>query len=444
MPKAPDTTEQIGTTEQFMATNIIMQPTASLIPYANNARTHSEAQIKQIAASIQSFGFTNPVLVDGQNGIIAGHGRILAAELLGITEVPTICLPHLTNTAKRAYVLADNRIAINSGWDMETLAIEVQRIIDDGRYDVENLGFDSAEVDEMLNSIINGQSNPPLTDPDDVPEVSTENTRSKRGDIWLCGEHRVMCGDSTDKSDVDVLMEHDLAQMIWTDPPYGVSYVGKTEEALTIQNDGAADITDMLDIAFGLMSQRAIAGAAVYVAGPSGPGVGLVFSQMMEKHFNYQEQLIWVKNSMVMGRRDYHYRHEPIFYGYTNGHTGRIGRLGITGWYGDHCQTTVLEFDRPTASLEHPTMKPVALVAYCLQNSSKVGSIVLDPFGGSGTTLIACEQTGRVCRTVELEPKYCDVIVARWQKITGLQAVNAITGVTFNDTPTTQEAPNAL
>ena len=424
----PKQTEQIDTT--FMATDIIMQPVSTLIPYANNARTHSDAQIKQIAASIQAFGFTNPVLVDGQNGIIAGHGRILAAELLGISEVPTICLPHLTNTAKRAYVLADNRIAINSGWDMETLAVEVQRIIDDGRYDINDLGFDSAEVDEMLASIINGQGGQPLTDPDDVPELPTTTPVSKRGDIWICGEHRVMCGDSTDRADVDVLMDGRKADMVFTDPPYGVSIV----------NTGGGGV-----VKFGKVGGCGVVEAKVY-AEVEGDGdteaskafyelcISMDFDNYIIFGGNYFTDFLPPSPCWIVWDKQNSGNFADVELAWCS--LSRSAKLYSFTWNG-----MSREGDRRTelATRVHPTQKPVGLFVQIFNDFDFKSCF--DGFLGSGTTLIACQSTSRICYGMEISPAYVDVIVNRWQNYTGLQAVNANTGLSFNDT---QEASNAL
>lgn len=416
--------------EQRLPSEIIMMSIEKLTPYERNPRTHDEAQIAQIAASIKEYGFTNPVLIDERGGIIAGHGRVLAAAQLGLEIVPTITLAYLTDEQRKAYVIADNKIALNAGWDMEMLAKEIEELSNEN-YDVDVMGFSAQEMDEMMASLAPESEIPESAN--DIPD-EPETPITQIGDIWTLGDHTLICGSATDELSYMQIISDGLADMIWTDPPYGVSYVGRTGDHLTIQNDGEDDIEPLLDKAFYYTSLYTKPGSPFYIFGPCKPKVWLVFGAMVEKHFNYREQLVWVKNKHMFCQSDYHFMHEMMMYGYTKGYTGKIGRLGASGWYGTHDQTTVFEYDRPQASEEHPTMKPIELIIKCLENSSCQNKIVLDPFSGSGSTLIACEATGRKCRAIEIEPKYCDVIITRWQKFTGRDAVNTATGSTFAET----------
>ncbi len=389
-----------------------------LIPYARNARTHSDAQVAQIAASIKEFGWTNPVLVDGENGIIAGHGRVLAARKLGLETVPVIELSHLTDTQKRAYILADNQLALNAGWDTELLQIELTDL-DGLDFDLSLLGFDADFMDGLLEVLPEG-----LVDPDECPEAPEEPV-TKPGDVWICGKHRLMCGDSTSVEAVERLMNGQLADMLLTDPPYNVAYEGKTKDSLKIKNDSMKDeefrsfLRDAFVGAVAVMKP----GAVFYIWHADSEGYnfrGACFDAGMQ----VRQCLIWRKSSMVMGRQDYHWQHEPCLYGWKDG----AAHL----WAADRKQTTILDFERPQRNGEHPTMKPVALFEYQMLNNTKGQDVVLDLFGGSGTTLIAAEKNGRHARLMELDPKYCDVIVTRWQTFTGHAATLESSGETFN------------
>lgn len=390
----------------------------SLIPYARNSRTHSDAQVAQIAASIKEFGFTNPVLIDGGGGIIAGHGRVLAARKLGLSEVPCIRLEHLTDAQKRAYVIADNRLALNSGWDTEMLKVEFADLQELG-FDLELTGFDLDEIKELLAPV----GTEGLTDPNDAPPLP-EHPRSVPGDIWVMGKHRLLCGDSTSMDDLAKLTDGQLVDMWLTDPPYNVAYEGKTKEALTIKNDEMGDdqFRQFLRDAYTAADTVMKPGAVFYIWHADSEGYNFR-GAAQDAGWKVRQCLIWKKSSMVMGRQDYHWKHEPCLYGWKEG----AGHL----WAADRKQTTILEFEKPTRNGEHPTMKPVALFEYQLLNNTKGGDQVLDSFGGSGTTLIAAEKNGRVARIMELDPKYCDVIVKRWQDFTGKIAIHAETGEPF-------------
>jgi site-specific DNA-methyltransferase (adenine-specific) len=380
----------------------------SLIPYARNSRTHSDAQVAQIAASIKEFGWTNPILIDGTNGIIAGHGRLLAARKLGYTEVPVIELENMTESQKKAYVIADNQLAMNAGWDTSMLTLELGDLKEAG-FSLDILGFDPKELDTLLEpEQVDG-----LTDEDAVPDIPEEPV-TKLGDIYQLGNHRLMCGDSTSISDMEKLCDGQPVDMWLTDPPYNVAYEGGT--GLTIKNDDMGDdqfrqfLRDAYVAADVVMKQ----GAVFYIWHADLEGYNFR-GAAKDAGWKVRQCLIWKKSSLVMGRQDYHWRHEPCLYGWKEG----AGHL----WAADRKQTTILEFDKPLRNGEHPTMKPVALFEYQMLNNTKGGDIVLDSFGGSGTTMLAAEKNGRYARLMELDPKYCDVIVKRWEDFTGKKAV---------------------
>ena len=382
---------------------------ATLIPYARNSRTHSDDQVAQIAASIKEFGWTNPILVDGDNGIIAGHGRIYAARKLGHTQVPVIELTGLTDAQKKAYVIADNKLALNAGWDNEMLALEIQELTDEG-FDTSLLGFNPDELNALLEpDVIEG-----LTDEDAVPETP-EEPKTKLGDIYKLGKHRLMCGDSCSTNDMEKLCDGQLVDMWLTDPPYNVAYEGKTKDALKIQNDSMEDdqFRQFLRDAYVTADLVMKPGAVFYIWHADSEGYNFR-GAAKDAGWKVRQCLIWKKSTMVMGRQDYHWKHEPCLYGWKEG----AGHL----WATDRKQTTILEFDKPSRNGEHPTMKPVALFEYQMLNNTKGGDIVLDSFGGSGTTLLAAEKHGRYARLMEIDPKYCDVIVKRWEDFTGKKA----------------------
>ena len=393
-----------------MTQSIEQIPTGELAFYARNARTHSEIQVQQIAGSIQEFGFCNPVLIDAANGIIAGHGRVMAAQLLKLESVPCLRLSHLTDAQKRAYVLADNRIALSSGWDEEMLANELSDLHAD-EFDMALLGFDADELAGLLN--LNEEEPSGEIVEDEVPEPPVDPI-TKTGDLWLLGEHRLLCGDSTKLENVDRLMAGAKVAAVVTDPPYGVSYVGKTKDALPVHNDGTDTLLPLLQASLSMAAKQSHPGAIWYVAAPPGPQF-YAFATVLTELEVWRQTLVWAKQSLVMGHSDYHYQHEAIFYGWTPGAAHKAPP--------DRKQTTLWHYDRPTASREHPTMKPVALFAKMLENSTSVGSQVYEPFCGSGTTLIAAEQLNRKCYGMEISPAYCDVIVKRWENLTGKTAV---------------------
>ena len=383
----------MNSTERFEKVNI-----DKLVPYARNARTHSKEQILQLRASLREFGFVNPVIVDKDLNIIAGHGRILAAKEEGVQEVPCVFAEHLSEAQKRAYIIADNRLALNAGWDAEMLSVEISDLqgVD---FDISLLGFDDAELNKLL------------SDNDDVQEddfdVDTElkkPTTTKPGDIWLLGKHRLVCGDSTKAETFELLMDGKQANLTVTDPPYNVNYEGTAGK---IKNDNMGDeaFYDFLLAAFKNTEAVMAKDASIYVfhADTEGLNFRKAFS---DAGFYLSGTCIWKKQSLVLGRSPYQWQHEPVLFGWK--------KKGKHLWYSDRKQTTIWEFEKPKKNADHPTMKPVALVAYPVLNSSLANCIVLDPFGGSGSTLIACEQTDRLCYTIELDEKYCDVIVKRY------------------------------
>ncbi len=380
----------------------------SLSPYARNSRTHSEEQVSQIAASIREFGFTNPVLIDDEESIIAGHGRVMAARKLGMQSVPCIRLSHLSETQKRAYVIADNKLALNAGWDDELLSLELGALQDEN-FDIGLTGFSEAELAGLLSETTEGE-----TDPDEVPELPVDPV-TVLGDVWIMGKHRLMCGDSTSIDAVDKLMDGKKADMVFTDPPYGVDYEG-------INNDDRAGLDGLLRGAFSSYLTTSKSGAAIYVF--HSDKCADIFHSVFREFFHFSSMVIWAKNSLTLSRTDYQSQHEPCLYGWMKG--------GSHAFYGDRKQVSVWRFDKERVE-GHTTPKPVGLIERALSNSSKGGDIVTDFFGGSGSTLIACEKTGRDCRLMELDPKYCDVIVKRWQDFTGKKAIHEASGKTFDE-----------
>jgi DNA modification methylase len=391
-----------------MTLKIETRPVADLIPYIANSRTHSDAQVAQIAASIKEFGWTNPILIDGDNTIIAGHGRLLAARKLGMESVPAIVLDHLSKAQQRALVIADNQLALNAGWDMDMLKAEIEDLkLDD--FDLGLLGFD----DKFLDGLLIPEPTEGLTDEDAVPEVP-ETPKTVLGDVWVLGNHRLMCGDSTSIDAVDKLMNGTKADMVFTDPPYGVDYKG-------INNDDRSGLDGLLRGAFSSYLATSKSGAAIYVF--HSDKCADIFHSVFREFFHFSSMVIWAKNSLTLSRTDYQSQHEPCLYGWMKG--------GTHTFYGDRKQVSVWRFDKERVE-GHTTPKPVALIERALSNSSKGGDLVSDLFGGSGSTLIACEKTNRDCHMMELDPKYCDVIIKRWQDFTGKEAVHAETGETFN------------
>lgn len=392
------------------ATKIEWLSVETLIPYAKNARTHSDEQVAQIAGSIKEFGFNNPVLVDKDNSIIAGHGRLMAARKLGMDKVPVVQLEHMTEAQRKAYVLADNRIALNSGWDTSMLTLELQELKDD--IDLSLLGFDADELDALLNPIEETEG---LTDEDAVPDVPDE-PKTKLGDIYILGNHRLMCGDSTSIDAVEKLVNNQLVDQLVTDPPYNIAYEGGSKKREQIKNDEMADeefrqfLKDVYIAANAVMKP----GAVFYIWHADTEGYNFR-GAARDMGWKVRQTLIWNKDNSAFGRSDYHWKHEPCLYGWKEG----AAHL----WASDRKQTTVIQCKRPSKSDLHPTMKPVELMEYQILNNTKGADIVLDLFGGSGSTMIAAEKLGRKSCLMELDPKYCDVIVTRWEQFTGKKAV---------------------
>lgn len=371
---------------------------SKLVPYANNSRTHSKEQLKKLQSSIREFGFVNPILIDRKYNIIAGHGRVLAAKEDELETVPCVYVDHLTEAQKKAYIIADNRLAEDAGWDKDLLAIELESLMELD-FEIDFLGFDAAELNTLLNSAEDVQE-----DDFDVEEELKNPTVTKQGDLWLLGRHRLICGDSTKSGTYERLMDGKKANLIVTDPPYNVKYEGTAGK---IKNDNlSADVffNFLLD-SFTNMEKVLADDGSIYVFHADTEGLNFR-KAFADSGFYLSGTCIWKKQSLVLGRSPYQWRHEPVLFGWK--------KKGKHQWYSDRKQTTIWEFDRPSRNADHPTMKPVALIAYPIQNSSLTNSIILDPFGGSGSTLIACEQTDRICYTAELDEKYTDVIVKRY------------------------------
>ena len=383
----------MANTERFEKVDI-----NNLVPYARNARTHSKEQIAQLRSSLREFGFVSPVIIDNDYNIIAGHGRVAAAKEEGYNTVPCVFAENLTEAQKRAYILADNRLAMNAGWDEEMLAVELSDLQADA-FDVSLLGFTDAELNKLSGAAENVKE-----DDFDIDEELKKPTVTKLGDLWLLGNHRLVCSDSTKADTFTLLMDGKLANLTVTDPPYNVNYEGNAGK---IQNDNMADdkFYQFLFDAFANTEKAMAQDASIYVfhADTEGLNFRRAFS---DAGFYLSGTCIWKKQSLVLGRSPYQWQHEPILFGWK--------KSGKHEWYSDRKQSTIWEFDKPKKNADHPTMKPVAMLAYAILNSSMSNCIVLDPFGGSGSTLIACEQTGRVCDMIELDEKYCDVIVKRY------------------------------
>jgi DNA modification methylase len=392
-----------------------------LIPYARNPRTHSDAQVAQIAASIATFGFNNPILVDTKAGIIAGHGRLLAARKLQLAEVPVIVLDHLTEAQKRAYILADNQLALNAGWDDTLLAAELAALQRED-FNLDLIGFDDEELARLLAAQDAADG---LTDEDTVPELQ-ETPISVLGDLWILGDHKLLVGDATVSADVAKLMAGVPADLVFTDPPYNVDYEGYTEERLKIKGDrmSDADLKKFLERAFRSYRNVVKPGASMYLCHSS--SWQREFQNALEASgFEVRCQIIWAKNTFAWGFGRYKFQHEPLFYCHVAGEKDP--------WYGDKSQSTLWQEKKPAANRIHPTAKPVELIERAVLNSSKSGDVVADLFGGSGSTLIGCERRGRHARLMEIDPQYADCIVHRYQEYTGKRAVRDGDGRSFDD-----------
>ncbi|MCP3393389.1 site-specific DNA-methyltransferase [Bradyrhizobium sp. CCGB12] len=400
----------------------------SLIPYARNARTHSTAQVAQIAASIREFGWTNPILVDGNSGVIAGHGRLLASRKLGLVEVPVIELAGLSEAAKRAYVLADNKLALNAGWDDAMLALEVGDLAALGA-DLSLAGFSDAELTALAT-----KQNIWLTDPDEAPQLPKAPI-TKIGDVWLLGRHRLICGDCTDRETVAKLLGKVQPHLMVTDPPYGVSYRPEWRNEV-VRSDGssvAARATGTVlndDRADWREAWALFPGEVAYVW-HGALHAAAVGASLEASGFIIRSQIIWDKTRLVIGRGDYHWQHEPAWYVVRKGKTGH--------WAGDRKQTTIWSISHQKSETGHGTQKPVECMKRPIENNSSPGQAVYEPFSGSGTTIVAAELTGRTCYAIELSPAYVDVAVQRWQSFTGELARNEATGEPFQRQPTSVE-----
>lgn len=386
-------------------TQMQLVPLEKLVPYVNNARTHSAEQITKLRSSLREFGFINPVIIDCNYGIIAGHGRVMAAKEEGIAEIPCVFVDYLTEAQKKAYILADNRFAQDAGWDEELLKLEIESL-EAADFNVALTGFDCAELEDLFRDNVRDHVK---EDDFDVKAELKKPAFSKTGDLWCLGSHRLFCGDSTKAESYDLLMNGKKANLVVTDPPYNVNYQGSAGK---IRNDNMADdaFYQFLLDAFTQMEHTMADDASIYVfhADTEGLNFRKAFS---DAGFYLSGTCIWKKQSLVLGRSPYQWQHEPCLFGWK--------KSGKHQWYAGRKETTIWEFDKPKKNSDHPTMKPVPLIAYPIMNSSMINCIVLDPFGGSGSTLIACEQTGRICHTIELDEKYCDVIVNRYQEQIG-------------------------
>lgn len=382
-------------------TQMELVPTDRLIPYVNNARTHSAEQVNKLRASLREFGFVNPVIVDRDLNVIAGHGRILAAKEEKIPEVPCVYVDYLTEAQKKAYILADNRMAMDAGWDEELLRVEIEALQAEA-FDVSLTGFDAKEITDLFKD---ADGTGAEDDDFDLSEALEKAAFVERGDVWTVGRHRLMCGDATVEEDVLKLMDGKKANLILTDPPYGVSF--QSSDGLSIQNDSikGEEFYQFLLASMQNMVSVLEPGGAAYVFHADTEGLNFRRA-FVDAGLHLAGCCIWVKNSLVLGRSDYQWQHEPVLYGFL--------KNGKHSWYSDRKQTTIWNFDKPKRNKNHPTSKPLDLLAYPIGNSTQANAIVLDTFGGSGSTLMACEQTNRICCTMELDEKYASVILRRY------------------------------
>ncbi|CAK0765644.1 site-specific DNA-methyltransferase (adenine-specific) [Gammaproteobacteria bacterium] len=418
------------TTLSWLANKIEQWPTAKLIPYIRNPRAHSETQIAQIAASMVEFGFSSPILAGSDGVIVCGHGRLAAAQKLGLATVPVVVLDHLTPTQRRALVIADNRLAENASWDEEMLQVELAALRDE-HFNLELVGFDADELAELIDGVETTTEG--LTEEDSAPESPTIPV-SQLGDVWLLGKHRVLCGDATQSASYDKLLGTGQVSMIWQDPPYGVNYANSAKDKM--RGTHRPILNDNLGEDFGRFLTEALTPAlarcdgAIYIA-MSSSALDILQTAFREAGGHWSTFIIWAKSSFTMGRADYQRQYEPILYGWREGSTRH--------WCGDRDQGDVWQIKKPHKNELHPTQKPVELIERAVRNSSRPGDTVLDCFGGSGTTLIAAEKSGRQARLMELDPKYCDVIVRRGQEFTGLTSTRESDGVAFDEAAATTD-----
>ena len=377
-----------------------------LIPYINNARTHSPEQIKKLRSSLREFGFINPVIIDRDFNVIAGHGRIAAAKEENLREIPCVFADHLSEAQKKAYIIADNRMAMDAGWDEELLRVEIESLQAED-FDIGLTGFDEKEIADLFGS---GDEAEVKDDDYDLTAALEKAAFVQRGDIWTVGRHRLMCGDATSSEDVSVLMGETKANLILTDPPYGVSF--KSSSGLTIQNDSMKneEFYNFLLSAFKCMADHLERGGSAYVFHADTEGLNFR-KAFIDAGFHLAGCCIWVKDSLVLGRSDYQWQHEPVLYGFMQN--------GKHKWYSDRKQTTIWNFDKPKRNANHPTSKPLDLLSYPIGNSTQENAVVIDTFGGSGSTMMACEQMNRICCMMELDEKYASVILRRYVEDTG-------------------------
>lgn len=389
-------------------TQMDLVPISKLVPYINNARTHSPEQIMKLRSSLREFGFINPVIIDKDYGIIAGHGRVMAAKEEGIEEVPCVFVDYLTEAQKKAYILADNRMAMDAGWDEALLKVEIEAL-QGMDFDVGLVGFEDDEIADLFA----GDDDSDVEDDDfDLNDVLEQAAFVQRGDVWTVGRHRLMCGDATSAGDVATLMDGKKANLVLTDPPYGVSF--KSSDGLSIENDSikGEEFYQFLLSTFQNMAAHLEKGGAAYIFHADTEGLNFR-KAFVDAGFHLSGCCIWVKNSLVLGRSDYQWQHEPVLYGFLqNGKHYWSKNAGRS-------QTTIWNFDKPKKNKNHPTSKPLDLLAYPIGNSSRENAIVIDTFGGSGSTLMACEKTNRICHTMELDEKYASVILRRFVEDTG-------------------------
>ena len=387
-------------------TEMQLVPLSKLVPYVNNARTHSPEQLTKLRSSLREFGFINPVIIDRDLNVIAGHGRIAAAKEEGMSEVPCVFADFLTEAQKKAYILADNRMALDAGWDEELLRIEIESL-QGADFDVSLTGFGEDEIADLFA----GDGEKDVKDDDfDISAALEKAAFVERGDIWTVGRHRLMCGDATSAEDVAALMDGKKANLIVTDPPYGVSF--KSGSGLSIQNDSMKgdEFYTFLYNSFSQMAAHLENGGAAYVFHADTEGLNFR-KAFVDAGFHLAGVCIWVKNSLVLGRSDYQWQHEPVLYGFL--------KNGKHPWYSDRKQTTIWNYDKPKRNKNHPTSKPLDLLGYPICNSSQENAVVIDTFGGSGSTMMACEQTNRICHMMELDEKYASVILRRYVEDTG-------------------------
>ena len=384
-------------------TEMKMVSTSKLIPYVNNARTHSQEQINKLRGSLREFGFINPVIIDSDFNVIAGHGRLMAAKEEGIEEVPCVLVDYLTEAQKKAYILADNRYAQDAGWDEELLRLEIESL-EGMDFDVSLTGFNEDEIADLF---ADGESTGAEDDDFDLSDALEKAAFVERGDVWQVGRHRLMCGDATSPEDVATLMDGKKANLIITDPPYNVAF--ESSDGLSIKNDKMENdkFYEFLLAAFKNMAEHLEKGGSAYVFHADTEGLNFR-KAFIDAGFHLSGCCIWVKNSLVLGRSDYQWQHEPVLYGFLqNGKHYWSKNAGRS-------QTTIWNFDKPKKNKNHPTSKPLDLLAYPIGNSSQENAIVIDTFGGSGSTLMTCEQTNRICHTMELDEKYASVILRRY------------------------------